>query len=95
MLDQVQGDEIMNKIKWKGFLLTTSDSEIEVIHDTLTYDWGQKVFRFYDYDKHIVEVSESIQGVFNRLYAQGLSLPKIAERFGEPLEIVKERYSIS
>ncbi|GKS55848.1 hypothetical protein [Enterococcus mundtii] len=47
----------MNKIKWKGFLLTTSDSEIEVIHDTLTYDWGQKVFRFYDYDKHIVEVS--------------------------------------
>lgn len=85
----------MNKIKWKGFLLTTSDSEIKVIHDTLTYDWGQKVFRFYDYDKHIVEVSESIQGVFNRLYAQGLSLPKIAERFGEPLEIVKERYSIS
>ncbi|WP_438747614.1 hypothetical protein [Enterococcus sp. AZ162] len=36
----------MNKIKWKGFLLTTSDSEIEVIHDTLTYDWDKKCFVF-------------------------------------------------
>ncbi|PTO37935.1 hypothetical protein C6P52_10830 [Enterococcus mundtii] len=70
----------------------TSDSEIEVIHDTLTYDWGQKVFRFYDYDKHIVEVSESIQGVFNRLYAQGLSLPEIAERFGNSIETIQKQF---
>lgn len=70
----------------------TSALGIEVIHDAFEYNWGQKVFRFYDYDKHIVEVSESIQSVFDRLYAQGLILSEIAERFGDSIETIQKQF---
>ena len=31
---------------------------VELIHDIETQTWGQKVFRFYDPDRHILEVGE-------------------------------------
>jgi len=32
---------------------------IEILHDVHKYLWGQRVFRFYDYDKHIIEIAEA------------------------------------
>jgi len=62
---------------------------IEFIHESKEYPWGQRVLRFYDYDKFIVEVSESMESVFKRFLAQGLSVEEIAERAMCPIEYVK------
>jgi hypothetical protein len=31
---------------------------VELIHPILQQAWGQRVFRFYDPDRHIVEIGE-------------------------------------
>ena len=45
--------------------------------------------RFYDYDKYIVEVSESMESVAKRFMAQGLSIEETAERTMFPVEFVE------
>ena len=62
---------------------------IEFIHESKEYPWGQHVIRFYDYDKYIVEVSESMESVLKRFLAQGLSVEEVAERTMCPIEYVK------
>lgn len=62
---------------------------IEFIHKAKEYPWGQRVIRFYDYDKFIVEVAESMASVAKRFLAQGLSDEETAERTMYPVEFVK------
>ena len=62
---------------------------IEFIHQAKEYPWGQNVMRFYDFDKYIVEVSESMESVAKRFLAQGLGIEETAERTQFPLEFVK------
>ena len=63
---------------------------IEFIHDSKAYPWGQRVMRFYDYDKYIVEVSESMVSVAKRFLAQGLTVEETAERTMFPVDFVKQ-----
>ena len=62
---------------------------IEFIHRAKEYPWGQRVMRFYDYDRYIVEVSESMASVAKRFLKQGLSVEETAERTMFPVEFVK------
>ena len=62
---------------------------IAFIHKAKEYPWGQRVMRFYDYDKYIVEVSESMVSVAKRFLKQGLSIEETAERTMFPVEFVK------
>lgn len=66
-----------------------STEGIEFIHKAKEYPWGQRVIRFYDYDKFIVEVAESMASVAKRFLAQGLSVEETAERTMYPVEFVK------
>ena len=34
------------------------DNQVNIIHPIIQQTWGQKVFRFYDPDGHIVEIGE-------------------------------------
>jgi len=61
---------------------------VEMIHDVREYPWGQSVVRFYDPDKHIIEVGESMVSVIRRFSSQGMSIPEIAERTQHPVEFV-------
>lgn len=67
-----------------------STDGIEFIHQSKEYPWGQRVMRFYDYDKYIVEVSESMEIVARRYLAQGLTVEETAERTMFPVEFVKQ-----
>ncbi len=62
---------------------------IEFIHTAKEYPWGQRVMRFYDFDKYIVEVSESMESVAKRFLSQGMSAAETAERTQFPLEFVQ------
>lgn len=61
---------------------------VELIHDVREYPWGQNVIRFYDPDKHIIEVGESMGSVIRRFRDQGMMPKEIAERTQHPLEFV-------
>ncbi|MBE5983504.1 MAG: glyoxalase/bleomycin resistance/dioxygenase family protein [Paenibacillaceae bacterium] len=72
---------------WQNKISSTEG--IEFIHKAKEYPWGQRVFRFYDYDKFIVEVAESMERVAKRFLSQGLSVEETAERTMYPVEFVK------
>lgn len=63
---------------------------IQFIHASKEYPWGQRVMRVYDYDKYIVEVSESMVSVAKRFLAQGLTVEETAERTMFPVDFVKQ-----
>ena len=64
--------------------------DICYVHKLTEYPWGQRVVRFYDPDKHIIEVAEKIDAVIIRFTEQGLSAEETAARMGIPLDFVVE-----
>ena len=64
------------------------DAGVEVLHEIREYPWGQRVFRFYDPDGHIIELSEAMDYVAGRFLAQGMTPEETAERTTFPLEVI-------
>ena len=62
---------------------------IKVIHSIVEQPWGQRVFRVYDPDNHIVEFAESMASVVLRLDKSGLSLEEITKKSLMPMEFIK------
>ena len=53
--------------------------ELEFVHDICEQPWRQKVMRVYDYDKHILEIGESMEHTAWRLSQEGLSIEAICK----------------
>lgn len=64
-------DEFVDELK--------SRDDIEILHDIIAHDWGQRVIRFYDPDKHLVEVGETLTEVINRFKSDGMNIEQIAK----------------
>jgi catechol 2,3-dioxygenase-like lactoylglutathione lyase family enzyme len=62
---------------------------IEFVHPILEHSWGQRVVRFYDPDKHIIEVGESMDKVIRRFIDGGLSAEETAARMDVPEVFVR------
>ncbi len=62
--------------------------EICYVHELFEHRWGQRVVRFYDPDKHIIEVGEKLDAVVLRFIKQGLSAEETAVRMDVPLDDV-------
>ena len=58
------------------------------VHPLFEHRWGQRVVRFYDTDKHIIEVGEKLDAVILRFMEQGLSTEETAARMDIPVEFV-------
>jgi catechol 2,3-dioxygenase-like lactoylglutathione lyase family enzyme len=67
-----------------------SDAGVQFAHPLREQPWGQRVFRVYDPDGHIVEIGEPMPVVIQRFLAQGMSAEEAAERTSMPLEIVQK-----
>lgn len=64
-----------------GFLQKLSHyPDIEYLGQVMEHSWGQRVVRFYDLDKHIIEVGENLKMVVKRFISQGLSMEEIAKK---------------
>lgn len=61
---------------------------ISYVHPLLEHRWGQRVIRFYDPDKHIIEVGETLAAVIQRFAESGLSPEETADRMDIPLALV-------
>jgi catechol 2,3-dioxygenase-like lactoylglutathione lyase family enzyme len=62
---------------------------VKVIHSIVEQPWGQRVFRVYDPDNHIIEFAESMASVVLRLDKKGLGLEEIAKKSLMPMEFIK------
>ncbi len=74
--------EIENEITKNGF---------EFIHGIREEPWKQPVFRFYDYDKNIVVIAESMEKVCYRLFKENKTIQEISQITGEPAEQVVQQ----
>jgi len=63
----------------------------EFVHPMREQPWKQRVFRFYDYDQHMIEAAEVMQAVTQRLFQKGESIEAIAQVTGMPVEEVRKQ----
>lgn len=62
--------------------LLDNRSDIDYLHPVVEHSWGQRAVRFYDLDKHIIEVAEDIVMVVKRFIDSGMTIEETAERTG-------------
>ena len=62
--------------------------DIDYVHPVIEHRWGQRVVRFYDPDRHIIEVGENIKMVCRRFLDSGMTEEEVAVRMDVPLKFV-------
>ena len=71
-----------------AFVEKLNSFDIDYVHPLLEHSWGQRAVRFYDPDKHIIEVGENLVIVIKRFMDSGLSAEETARRMDVPVEYV-------
>ena len=61
---------------------------VEYVHPVIEHSWGQRVVRFYDPDRHIIEVGENMKTVCRRFLDSGMTPEQTAERMDVPMKFV-------
>lgn len=62
---------------------------IEFLHRIKSHDWGQRVIRIYDPDRHLIEIGEPMETVVRRMLCEGCSAEETARRTQQPLAFVR------
>ena len=62
--------------------------DIAYVHPVKEHAWGQRAVRFYDPDRHILEVGENMKTVCRRFLDSGLTPEQTAARMDVPLKFV-------
>ena len=68
--------------------------ELEWVHEIKEYAWGQRDFRVYDPDYHIIEIAESMESVVKRFLGQGMSVEEVSKKTMYPLDVLKQMMGI-
>jgi catechol 2,3-dioxygenase-like lactoylglutathione lyase family enzyme len=64
--------------------------KVEFLHELREQPWKQLVVRFYDPDKNIIEIGETLEYLVFRLYQQGNSFDEISTLTGLDVEFVEK-----
>ena len=59
-----------------------------LVHPVVEQPWGQRAIRFYDPDRHMIEVGEDLVQVVGRFRDQGMTPVEIAARMDVPADFV-------
>lgn len=62
--------------------------DVRYVHPLFEHRWGQRVVRFYDPDRHVIEVGEQLDVVVRRFFEGGLSVAETAARMDIPIGMV-------
>ncbi|SHG05960.1 hypothetical protein SAMN05444274_1305 [Mariniphaga anaerophila] len=65
------------------------DNNVKFLHEIREQPWKQKVTRFYDPDKNIIEIGESMEFLAYRLKNENMTIEKIAETINMTIDFVK------
>ena len=63
--------------------------KIEYVRTVFEHRWGQRVVRFFDPDRHVIEVGESMKTVCRRFLDGGMTEEEAAERMDVPVSYVR------
>lgn len=74
------------------FVEKLENRNIDFVHRIKEHSWGQRAVRFYDLDKHIIEVAEPLKIVIKRFLNSGLSIEDTAKRMDVPVEYIKREF---
>lgn len=74
--------------EFDNFIDNLKKCNVELVHPVKEHSWGQRVVRFYDPDKHIIEVGENMKIVCKRFLNGGMTPEQVAERMDVPIEFV-------
>ena len=77
--------------RFDAFAERLSTLPIQYVHPVKEHRWGQRVVRFYDPDRHIIEGGENLAAVCRRFLDSGLTPEQTAERMDVSLEYVRKR----
>lgn len=66
-----------------------NNNQVELVHPMREQPWRQRVVRFYDPDRHIIEIGESMEFLCYRLHREGLSSEVISQTTMMPEPFVK------
>lgn len=74
-----------------GFLgnLEQCNFSIEYLNKCIEHDWGQRVIRIYDPDKHVIEIGESMEYVARRFLKTGMTVEQVAKKTQMALSLVE------
>ena len=61
----------------------------EMVHEIREQPWGQRVFRFYDPDKFVIEIGEPMDALVRRLNREGMGEEEIVAKTTLPREMVR------
>lgn len=61
---------------------------VALVHPVKEHAWGQRVVRFYDPDRHIIEVGENLKAVCKRFLDSGMSPEQVADRMDVSMKFV-------
>lgn len=70
------------------------EANVEFVHPIMEQPWRQLVVRFYDPDRHVIEVGESMEHLSMRLFKEGLNMEQIAATTQLPAEYVSQLLGI-
>lgn len=71
------------------FVENLKEFDIKYVHPVKEHSWGQRVVRFYDPDKHIIEVRENMKAVCKRFLNSGMTPEQVAKRMDVPMKFIK------
>jgi len=74
-------DRVFEKLKENG---------VELLHSLHEEPWGQRTVRFFDPDRHLIEVGEALETFVKRLHREGMTREQVSEKTSIPLETVRE-----
>ena len=82
------GELYFEEDDFDGFLTKLACCRVDYVHPLKEHAWGQRVVRFYDPDRHMIEVGENIQVVCRRFLASGMTPEQTAARMDVPLDFI-------
>lgn len=62
------------------------NSNITFLNEIHEEPWGQRTIRFFDPDKHLIEIGESMGQFIFRFYDQGMTLEEINKKTSVPVK---------
>lgn len=72
-----------------GVFQELKENGIELLHPLHEEPWGQRTVRFFDPDRHLVEVGETLEVFVSRL-CESMTPEQVSEKTSIPLETVRE-----
>lgn len=70
--------------------LQLENSGINFLHKIHEEPWGQRTFRFFDPDGHLIEIGEPLEVFVANMSIRGMSVSEISRKSGIPVDTVKE-----